>query len=282
MVANTCAADWEVVASRNGREVNAKSIMGIMMLGACYGSEVEFFSLMPDHEWAQFTASLEALFYLVDHQGSKVNAYTPVETVLRVARDNGDSCLGVQSAFRSRSAKYNCGPFFERLDSGAAANTDAAGPITVAPLDFSFQDVDSFISYDSKDFSYAIRIYDALLDRGFNVFLAGASLPKSGTTDFQLGIERALARTRSMILVASDPAHLEGGWVRAEWTTFLNEKRTGRKAGNLVTIRPPQIPIEALPVMLRMYQSEEISDRGPLSAERIERLIDFLAIANKT
>ena len=85
-----------------------------------------------------------------------------------------------------------------------------------------------------------------------------------------------------MILVATDPAHLEGGWVRAEWTTFLNEKRAGRKAGNLVTVRPPHIPPEALPVMLRMYQSEEISDRGPLSAEDIERLVGFLGIANET
>jgi hypothetical protein len=36
---------------------------------------------------------------------------------------------------------------------------------------------------------------------------------------------------------------------------------------------------EMLPVMLRMYQSEEISDRGPLAAKRIDRLVALLGIA---
>ncbi|MGH8657959.1 MAG: HPr family phosphocarrier protein [Gammaproteobacteria bacterium] len=32
-VANTCAQHWEVIATVRGPEANAKSIMGVMMLG---------------------------------------------------------------------------------------------------------------------------------------------------------------------------------------------------------------------------------------------------------
>ena len=81
-----------------------------------------------------------------------------------------------------------------------------------------------------------------------------------------------------MILVASDPEHLEGGWVRAEWTTFLNERRAGRKTGNLVTVRPPSVAITELPMMIRMYQSEEIADCGEMTPGTIERLVGFLGI----
>jgi hypothetical protein len=125
-----------------------------------------------------------------------------------------------------------------------------------------------------------VRIYDALIDRAFNVLFAGASLPRTGRADFQLAIEQALANTRSMVLVATDAAHLEGGWVRAEWTTFLNEHRAGRKSGNLVTVRPKRLAVSTFPAMLRMFQSEEISEYGSLSPVRIDRLIKFLNVAD--
>ncbi|HEX6635633.1 MAG TPA: HPr family phosphocarrier protein [Usitatibacter sp.] len=46
--------------SRNGRRVNAKSIMGVMMLAAGLGSTVEVEADGPDE--AQAMAALEALF----------------------------------------------------------------------------------------------------------------------------------------------------------------------------------------------------------------------------
>jgi len=42
----------EVFMSRNGRRVNAKSIMGVMMLAAGLGSEVEIETLGADEEQA--------------------------------------------------------------------------------------------------------------------------------------------------------------------------------------------------------------------------------------
>jgi phosphocarrier protein HPr len=50
----------EVWISRNGRRVNAKSIMGVMMLAAGLGSTVELETNGPDEEAAM--ATLEALF----------------------------------------------------------------------------------------------------------------------------------------------------------------------------------------------------------------------------
>ena len=50
----------EVFLSRNGRRVNAKSIMGVMMLAAGLGSEVEIETDGADEQQAQ--AALVALF----------------------------------------------------------------------------------------------------------------------------------------------------------------------------------------------------------------------------
>jgi len=277
LVAKTCAPHWEVIATARGCEADAKSIMSVMMLAAGYGTEIEFFSLMPDEHWAQFTASLESLFFITDHQGNKATAYAPVEEILKIVGGQDPSCAAIRSKMLSHSSKYNCRPFFERLEPEANRLADT-GDVAQRGA-WSIVTVDTFISYDSKDFSYAISIYDALLDRGLNPFLAGASLPGSGTTDFQLAIEKALDKAKSMIVVATDPAYLEGGWVRAEWTTFLNEKRAGRKIGNLVIVTPKRVAVSDLPVMLRMFQSEELPDHGPLSSVSIERLIEFLGVA---
>lgn len=51
----------EVHLSRNGRRVNAKSIMGVMMLAAGLGSEVELEVDGPDE-----SAAMEALRALID------------------------------------------------------------------------------------------------------------------------------------------------------------------------------------------------------------------------
>ena len=51
----------EVFLSRNGRRVNAKSIMGVMMLAAGMGSEIEIETQGPDE-----APAMEALRALID------------------------------------------------------------------------------------------------------------------------------------------------------------------------------------------------------------------------
>src|SRR5262249_23503715 len=215
-IADACARDWDVVITMRGTEVSAKSMISVMLLAASFGSEIELFSLMPDENWETFTRSLESLFFLTDHHGEKRSAYDPVERLLKLS---GKPCQASLSELRSLSASYNCGPMFERIQSEHQpyAHSAEGRPTARPPIDH--KRVDAFISYDSKDFSYAMPIYDKLLERGLNVFLSGEGSLTRDTTDYQLVIEKALARTRSMIVVATDASHLEGGWVRAEWTT---------------------------------------------------------------
>jgi phosphocarrier protein len=51
----------DVFLSRNGRRVNAKSIMGVMMLAAGLGSEIEIEADGPDEQ-----AAMDALRALID------------------------------------------------------------------------------------------------------------------------------------------------------------------------------------------------------------------------
>jgi phosphocarrier protein HPr len=51
----------EIFLSRNGRRVNAKSIMGVMMLAAGLGSEIEI-----ETEGADEQAAMDALRELID------------------------------------------------------------------------------------------------------------------------------------------------------------------------------------------------------------------------
>jgi phosphocarrier protein HPr len=53
----------EVHMSRNGRRVNAKSIMGVMMLAAGMGAEVDLETSGPDEE-----AAMKALCALIDEK----------------------------------------------------------------------------------------------------------------------------------------------------------------------------------------------------------------------
>lgn len=51
----------EVQMSRNGRTVNAKSIMGVMMLAAGLGAEVEIETSGPDEQ-----AAMDQIVHLID------------------------------------------------------------------------------------------------------------------------------------------------------------------------------------------------------------------------
>jgi phosphocarrier protein HPr len=53
----------EIHLSRNGRRVNAKSIMGVMMLAAGLGSEIEIEAVGDDEQQA-----MQALRELIDHK----------------------------------------------------------------------------------------------------------------------------------------------------------------------------------------------------------------------
>ncbi|MGF2733459.1 HPr family phosphocarrier protein [Marinobacter sp. DUT-1] len=61
LVATASEFDSQVRIARNGREVDAKNIMQVMMLAASQGTEVELIAEGPDEERA-----IEALVRLID------------------------------------------------------------------------------------------------------------------------------------------------------------------------------------------------------------------------
>jgi len=275
-IASTCSASWEVIAIARGKEVNAKSIFELMSLGAPYGAEIEFLSMMPNEYWVLFTQSLESLFFVKDYHGRKKNVYEPVLNVLNKLDINGGhdstNCCILKEELEKKIEHYQFGWFFEGTEGPQKVRKQKSKSILSG-------DIDVFISYDSDDFGYAIKVYDALLERGLSVFFAGATISETGESDFQLAIEKSLLKASNMIVVASEPEHLESGWVRAEWTTFLNEKRAGRKGGSFCTVRPPGFDVVELPAMLRMYQSVVMDERGKTDVAIIDGIVNLLMIS---
>lgn len=113
--------------------------------------------------------------------------------------------------------------------------------------------IDVFISHKSKDYSYAKAVYDELLKLGSNVFLSELSLPSMANTDYTSVIDYALEKTKGMVVIAASET-FDSGWVHYERSSFLNEKRSGRKEGNLITVILDEKSIARLPYALRQYE----------------------------
>lgn len=95
---------------------------------------------------------------------------------------------------------------------------------------------DVFISCKSDDYPFARKVYQYLKGQNYKVFLADAELRKKGNTEYGKIIDEALDSATHMIIIASKPEYINSSYVQSEWRTFIEEKRTGRKTGNIVTI----------------------------------------------
>lgn len=117
---------------------------------------------------------------------------------------------------------------------------------------------DIFICCKSEDYGLARNVYKFLVDRGFRVFLADAELRKKANAEYGKVIDKALDSAKHFILVASRKEFVESSYVESEWRTFLEEQRTGRKQGNILTILK-EIEVSSLPISLRKFQSFQYS-----------------------
>ncbi len=113
---------------------------------------------------------------------------------------------------------------------------------------------DVFISCNSIDYLIAKEVYEFLTEQGYNVFFAETSISEAGDTVYKKTIDAALDSASHFVLVISDVAHLDSKWVDYEINMFQNEKLSGRKTGNIVTIADPDITVGQLPISLRVYQ----------------------------
>lgn len=114
---------------------------------------------------------------------------------------------------------------------------------------------DVFVSAKSEDYPAARKAVTFLRKAGLLVFFSDQELPEVGVSDYFEVIDNALEASRHMLVVTSSPMHVNSRWVRKEWQTFLNEKLSGRKDGNLVTLLCGGVQIENLPLSLRQHEA---------------------------
>lgn len=132
---------------------------------------------------------------------------------------------------------------------------------------------DVFISCKSEDYGFARNVYAFLVEQGYSVFFGDAELRKKGNAEYGKVIDEALDSSKHFILVTSRKEFVESSYVESEWRTFLEEKRTGRKRGNLLTVLK-EIDVSLLPISLRKFQSFSYSDY-------YLNIIDYLPINNQ-
>jgi hypothetical protein len=127
-----------------------------------------------------------------------------------------------------------------------------------------------FISSKSEDYRYAGEIYDALVALDIDVFFSEKSLSRLGESDYRKAIDKALDQADHLVVVASRKENLIGGWVEDEWGFFVNEIRSKKKSGNIVTVTAGELQPRDLPPSLRYRQAV------PYGPELGARVVQYL------
>lgn len=128
---------------------------------------------------------------------------------------------------------------------------------------------DIFISCKSEDYELARSIYTFLVNKGYSVFLADTELRRTRRANFGNVIDEALEKAKHFVLFSSNSDYVKSTYVEAEWRTFLEELRCGRKNGNILTIRKG-FDVVDLPISLRRYTS--------FTYDEFQSIIDYLPI----
>ncbi len=130
---------------------------------------------------------------------------------------------------------------------------------------------DVFISAKSADYAYAQQVYKMLTENGIRAFFSHESLPELGNSDYRKEIDRKLEESQHMVVVVSSVENANSPYVEAEWGFFVNEKRSGRKSGNLVTLTVGSLESHQLPASLRYYEVIRFDD--PSACEKLRRYL---------
>jgi hypothetical protein len=128
-----------------------------------------------------------------------------------------------------------------------------------------------FISAKSEDFAFADQVYKFLTGHGYSVFFSQKTLPVMGSSDYRKEIDHALEKAKHLIVVTSKREYVESSWVEAEWGLFINEKRSGRKQGSMITLIAGSMKISDLPGSLRYY---EVIPFDPMNFDKILKYLN--------
>ena len=115
----------------------------------------------------------------------------------------------------------------------------------------------------SEDYGVGRGIYDFLTSNGYSVFIADQELRKLGKDDYGKEIDKALEEAFHLVVIATNVEYLyheSSPYVYYEWHSFLEEKKCGRKQGNIITLLENNIGIDQIPYALRHCQSIKLSE----------------------
>ena len=129
-----------------------------------------------------------------------------------------------------------------------------------------------FLSAKSEDYEAASQVYSYLTEHGYSVFFSNQTLPRMGNSDYRREIDRALEQAKHLILVTSRKEYVESKWVEAEWGSFINEKRSGRKDGNIIVLLVGSMQISDLPISLRSFETRSLDN-----PKTLEQILNYLS-----
>lgn len=121
-----------------------------------------------------------------------------------------------------------------------------------------------FLSAKSEDYAAANQVYSHLTGHGHSVFFSDQTLPHMGNSDYRREIDRALEHAKHLVVVTSRKEYVESKWVEAEWGSFINEKRSGRKDGNIIVLLAGPMKIGDLPISLRSFETRSLDNQKTL------------------
>ena len=137
---------------------------------------------------------------------------------------------------------------------------------------------DVFISCKSEDYNIGRQVYEFLTNyRGLNlhVFMADKELRKRGNADYGKIIDEALDSSTHLVIVSSNADYLKeetSSYVYEEWHTFVEEIRSGRKKGNIMTIFTDSVNLKDVPIAIRNRQSFPFTEYSSI--------VDYLNISD--
>lgn len=122
---------------------------------------------------------------------------------------------------------------------------------------------DVFISCKSEDYNLGREVFEYLSNNRISAFMADKKLRQLGMSDYGRVIDEALDNSKHLILVTSSVQNVmpdTSPYVYYEWHTFSEEKKSGRKNGNIVLIVTDLDMIGELPIALRNNQTFHYDD----------------------
>jgi len=123
----------------------------------------------------------------------------------------------------------------------------------------------------TKDSAIAEKVYNFLREKGCRVFFSLYELEFLGQSQYSKVIDEALDDSKFLIAVGCSRENLDSEWVRHEWSSFLNDIRSGAKPGAEVYVVYADMTAGDLPRSLRQRQAFNANE-----SDSFEKLYNFM------